>query len=60
VINPGVEIGDHTIIGSGSVVTHDIPENVIAAGNPCQVIREIGETDRAYWKKQYELYRQAH
>lgn len=60
VINPGVEIGDHTIIGSGSVVTYDIPENVIAAGNPCQVIREIGEADRAYWKKQYELYRQAH
>jgi maltose O-acetyltransferase len=60
VINPGVKIGNDTIIGSGSVVTHDIPENVIAAGNPCQVIRPIGEADRAYWQKQYDRYRQSH
>ena len=37
---PGVTIGDYTIIGAGSVVTHDIPSGVIAAGNPCRVIRE--------------------
>ncbi|MGN0194630.1 MAG: sugar O-acetyltransferase [Pseudoramibacter sp.] len=60
VINSGVTIGDATVIGSGSVVTHDIPGHVVAAGNPCQVIRKIGEEDRVYWQKQYELYRQAH
>ncbi len=40
-ILPGVSIGDNTIIGAGSVVTKDIPPNVFAAGNPCEVIREI-------------------
>lgn len=37
----GVKIGDNTIIGAGSVVTHDIPANVFAAGNPCRVIKSI-------------------
>lgn len=41
VICPGVTIGENTTIGAGSVVTKDIPANVIAAGNPCKVIREI-------------------
>jgi maltose O-acetyltransferase len=41
IICPGVKIGDNTTIGAGSVVTRDIPENVIAAGNPCKIIREI-------------------
>ncbi len=40
-ILPGVTIGDHTIIGAGSVVTHDIPSGVFAAGNPCRVIKTI-------------------
>lgn len=43
---PGVTIGDDTIIGAGSVVTHDIPSGVIAAGNPCRVLREITEDDK--------------
>lgn len=43
---PGVTIGVGTIIGAGSVVTHDIPANVIAAGNPCQVLRPITAADR--------------
>ena len=42
----GVTIGDNTIIGAGSVVTKDIPANVIAAGVPCKVIREITDQDR--------------
>ena len=42
VINPGVTIGDASVIGSGAVVTRDIPPGVFAAGNPCRVIREIG------------------
>ena len=50
-IMPGVTIGDNTVIGSGSVVTKDIPANVIAAGNPCKVIREITEEDRDYYYK---------
>lgn len=40
VIMPGVEIGDNVVIGAGSVVTKDIPSNMIAYGNPCQVIKE--------------------
>jgi len=43
VICPGVTIGDRSIIGAGSVVTKDIPADVIAAGNPCRVIRRIAE-----------------
>ena len=50
VILPGVLIGDNTVIGGGSVVTKDIPSNVVAVGNPCRVLREISEKD----KKQYE------
>jgi acetyltransferase-like isoleucine patch superfamily enzyme len=38
---PGVTIGDNAVIGAGSVVTHDIPENVLAYGNPCRVIRQL-------------------
>lgn len=40
---PGVTIGDNCVIGAGSVVTRDIPSGVVAAGNPCRVIRKIGE-----------------
>lgn len=46
VINPGVTIGKNSVIGSGSVVTKDIPDNVVAAGNPCRVIREITDEER--------------
>ena len=46
VILPGVTIGDNVVIGAGSVVTGDIPDNVIAVGNPCRVIRKITEADR--------------
>ena len=45
VILPGVTIGDNTVIGAGSVVTKSIPANVIAAGNPCKVLRAINEED---------------
>lgn len=43
---PGVTIGDDVIIGAGSVVTHDIPNNVVAAGNPCRILRKITDTDK--------------
>lgn len=52
IINPGVKIGCNTVIGSGSVVTKDIPDNVIAAGNPCRVIRKITEQDELNWQNQ--------
>lgn len=48
---PGVSIGDNTVIGAGSVVTKDIPANVLAYGNPCRVIREITENDKAEYTK---------
>jgi len=51
VILPGVTIGDNVVIGAGSVVTKDIPENVIAVGNPCRVLREINERDREFYFK---------
>ena len=51
VILPGVTIGDNTVIGAGSVVTKDIPANVVAVGNPCRVMREIGEKDREFYFK---------
>jgi len=56
IVNPGVSIGDNCVIGSGSVVTKDIPANSIAVGNPCRVIREIGEADKLYWEKQAKQY----
>lgn len=46
IVLPGVTIGKGSVVGAGSVVTRDIPENVIAVGNPCRVLREIGESDR--------------
>lgn len=51
VILPGVKIGDNVVIGAGSVVTKDIPDNVIAMGNPCKIVREITEEDRTYYYK---------
>lgn len=49
VICPGVHIGDNVVIGAGSVVTKDIPDMVIAAGNPCSVIRGITDEDRRHF-----------
>lgn len=49
VVLPGVTIGENSVIGAGSVVTKDIPANVVAVGNPCRVLREIGEHDREFY-----------
>lgn len=51
IVLPGVTIGDGTVVGAGSVVTKDLPENVVAVGNPCRILREIGEKDRLYYYK---------
>ena len=53
---PGVTIGSGTIIAAGSVVTKDIPSGVIAAGNPCRILREITEDDRETWEAQHLEY----
>ena len=55
VVLPGVHIGDNTVIGGGSVVTKDIPSGVVAVGNPCRVLREIGEHDREYYFKDRKI-----
>jgi galactoside O-acetyltransferase len=54
-ILPGVTIGDNSVIGAGSVVSNDIPANVVAMGVPCRIIREIGEKDKKYFYKKREL-----
>ena len=51
VICPGVTIGNNVVIGAGSVVNKDIPDNVLAVGNPCHVIRSITEDDLQYYYK---------
>ena len=54
-IVPGVTIGDNTVIGAGSVVTKDIPANVVAVGNPCKVMRQINEYDKEYYFKNRKI-----
>ncbi len=55
IILPGVNIGDNTVIGAGSVVTKDIPANAVAVGNPCKVLRPIGERDKEYYFKDRKI-----
>ena len=55
VIVPGITIGDNVVIGAGSVVTKDIPSNVVAVGNPCRVLRPVGERDRVYYFKDRKI-----
>lgn len=52
---PGVTIGDNVVIGAGSVVTKDIPSNVVAVGNPCRVLRPVNEHDREYYFKDRKI-----
>ena len=55
IIVPGIRIGKNAVIGAGSIVTKDIPDNVIAVGNPCRVLREVGEHDKKYFYKDEEV-----
>ncbi|CAH0535628.1 Galactoside O-acetyltransferase [Vibrio stylophorae] len=51
IVLPGITIGENSVIGAGSVVTKDIPANVVAVGNPCRVLREINDYDRQFFAK---------
>ncbi|MEY8428277.1 sugar O-acetyltransferase [Lachnospiraceae bacterium 46-15] len=55
IVLPGITIGDNTVIGAGSVVTKDIPANVVAVGNPCRVLRKINEHDKIYYFKDRKI-----
>ncbi len=55
IVLPGITIGDNTVIGAGSVVTKDIPANVVAIGNPCRVLREINEHDKEFYFKDRKI-----
>lgn len=55
IIVPGITIGDNVVVGAGSVVTKDLPSNVIAVGNPCRVLREVNEQDRVYYYKDRKI-----
>ena len=50
-ILPGITIGDNVVVGAGSVVTKDLPDNVVAVGNPCRVLRPVGDRDREFYFK---------
>ena len=55
IVMPGVTIGDNVVIGAGSVVTKDIPSNVVAVGNPCRVLREVGPKDQEFYYKDRKI-----
>ena len=55
IVMPGVTIGDNVVIGAGSIVTKDIPSNVVAVGNPCRVLRQVGEHDKQYYYKNRKI-----
>lgn len=51
IIVPGVRIGSNAVIGAGSIVTKDIPDNVVAVGNPCRVLRNVSDKDSEFFYK---------
>lgn len=55
IVLPGVSVGDNSVIGAGSVVTKDIPANVVAVGTPCKAVREIGDRDREVYFRDLKI-----
>ncbi len=55
IVLPGITIGDNVVVGSGSIVTKDLPDNVVAVGNPCRVLREINDHDKEYYFKNRKI-----
>ena len=55
IVLPGITIGDNVVIGAGSIVTKDLPPNVVAVGNPCRILRKINEHDKEYYFKNRKI-----
>lgn len=55
IVVPGIKIGDNVVIGAGSVVTKDLPDNVVAVGNPCRILRSINEKDKIFYFKNRKI-----
>lgn len=55
IIVPGITLGDNVVVGAGSIVTKDLPSNVVAVGNPCRVLREVNEHDKEYYFKNRKI-----
>ena len=55
ILLPGITLGDNVVVGAGSVVTKDLPDNVVAVGNPCRVLRPITDNDREYYFRQHPI-----
>lgn len=55
IIVPGITIGNNVVVGAGSVVTKDLPDGVVAVGNPCRVLREVSERDREFYFKDRKI-----
>lgn len=55
ILLPGVSIGDNVVVGAGSVVTKNLPDNVVAVGNPCHILRQVNEHDRQFYFKDHKI-----
>ncbi|MFD1420525.1 sugar O-acetyltransferase [Lactiplantibacillus songbeiensis] len=55
IVLPGVTIGDNVVVGAGSIVTKNLPDHVVAVGNPCQVMRQVSDHDRQYYFKDRQI-----
>lgn len=55
ILLPGITIGDHVVVGAGSVVTKDLPSYVVAVGNPCKILRKVNERDKEYYFKDRKI-----
>jgi galactoside O-acetyltransferase len=55
VVLPGITIGDNVVVGAGSVVTKDLPDNVVAVGNPARILRKVDERDKIYYFKDKKI-----
>lgn len=55
IVLPGVTIGDNVVVGAGSVVTRDLPSDVVAVGNPCRVLRPVGQRDREFYFRERRI-----
>ena len=52
---PGITIGDNVVVGAGSIVTKDLPDNVVAVGNPAHILRQVSDHDREYYFKDRKI-----